>query len=553
MIDASRASGASLMVAHCWRFRDEVIALRDRIAAGELGEVVKTRGYGVHAGWGPAGLVHAIRRSPGGGALVDMGVHAIDTARFLLGDPAAGTRLRRDRHAVRAGPLHGGRRRHPADRLVATGRTAIVESGWWQPHLGGLEADTEVYGTRRLRAHLAAGGAAARTTSTARSRCTRRRCAEFLARDRRGPCSRGPAGEDGRVVMEVVERPTPRAPRRTRRDRGPRRRRGRPQDLRHRRRRDRSACSASAWAARRTGRSPASRARARPSRRRPMQRSAPPASAAASSTPRCSAWPASTGPRTLGLLDGVIGPLGFGGPHRIVNDAFVALRAGTTQPWGVVVISGTGTVAAGRNPAGDEFRTIGEGRVFGDFGSEFDVSELAVRAVADAYTGRGPSTMLTELICDAGRGRHGIDVARAPQPAGHAAAVARGREHGAAGARGDGARGPRGPHDPRADRLARSATRPAWWRRASRCGTWSSKSCCAGNLFRTPNRYLMDQLELGVRRTAPRARPEVLNTPPVVGAGLMALELAGPTIGAGAAPRLAGAAANHFWGAGEDA
>ena len=76
---------------------------------------------------------------------------------------------------------------------------------------------------------------------------------------------------------------------------------------------------------------------------------------------------------------------------------------------------------------------------------------------------------------------------------------------------------------------------------------------CAGNLFRTPNRYLMDQLELGVRRTAPRARPEVLNTPPVVGAGLMALELAGPTIGAGASPRLASAAANHFWGAGQDA
>ena len=25
--------------------------------------------------------------------------------------------------------------------------TSIVESGWWQPHLAGMEADTEVYGT----------------------------------------------------------------------------------------------------------------------------------------------------------------------------------------------------------------------------------------------------------------------------------------------------------------------------------------------------------------------------------------------------------------------
>jgi len=86
MIEASRGSGASLMVAHCWRFRDEVVALRDRIAAGELGEVVKTRGYGVHANWGPSGWFTQ-RDLAGGGALVDMGVHAIDTARFLLGEP----------------------------------------------------------------------------------------------------------------------------------------------------------------------------------------------------------------------------------------------------------------------------------------------------------------------------------------------------------------------------------------------------------------------------------------------------------------------------------
>jgi N-acetylglucosamine kinase-like BadF-type ATPase len=61
-----------------------------------------------------------------------------------------------------------------------------------------------------------------------------------------------------------------------------------------------------------------------------------------------------------------------------LNDSFVALRAGTVQPWGVVIVAGTGTVAAGRNPAGDEFRTMGEGAIFGDFGDEFDVSELAV-------------------------------------------------------------------------------------------------------------------------------------------------------------------------------
>ena len=84
---AAAASGRRLMVAHCWRFHDDVRALRARIAGGELGEITKTRGYGVHAGWGPSGWFTDLELA-GGGALLDMGVHAIDTVRFLLGDPA---------------------------------------------------------------------------------------------------------------------------------------------------------------------------------------------------------------------------------------------------------------------------------------------------------------------------------------------------------------------------------------------------------------------------------------------------------------------------------
>jgi predicted dehydrogenase len=201
MIEASRSSGASLMVAHCWRFRGEVIALRDRIAAGELGEIVKTRGYGVHAGWGPSGWFTDPGLA-GGGALVDMGVHAIDTARFLLGDPdpgpvcaAIGTRYADGRYTV------------DDDGIVlirwANGTNSLVESGWWQPHLGGLEADTEVYGT---------GGYARvwppEEPSEDYEHCTQpmysAQVAEFLDAVGEGRAPR-PSGEDGRVVMRVVE------------------------------------------------------------------------------------------------------------------------------------------------------------------------------------------------------------------------------------------------------------------------------------------------------------------------------------------------------------
>ena len=199
MIAASRTSGASLMVAHCWRFRREVIALRDRITAGELGEVVKTRGYGVHANWGPSGWFTDPMLA-GGGALVDMGVHAIDTARFLLGDPEPG------RVCATISTRYGDYAVDDEAILLiswAQGTNSIVESGWWHPHKEGMEADTEVYGTRGY-----ARVFPREEPSEEYEHCTQpmytAQVAEFL-----GAITEGreptPSGEDGRVVMRVVE------------------------------------------------------------------------------------------------------------------------------------------------------------------------------------------------------------------------------------------------------------------------------------------------------------------------------------------------------------
>ena len=201
MIEAGLATGASLMVAHCWRFRDEVIAMRDRISAGELGEIVKTRGYGVHANWGPSGWFTE-QSLAGGGALVDMGVHAIDTARFLLGDPdpervcaVVGTRYADGRYEVD----------DDAILLIpwSNGTNSVVESGWWQPHLGGLEADTEVYGTRGY-----ARIWPPEPPSDDYEHCTQpmysAQVKEFLDAIGSGR-QPAPSGEDGRVVMRIVE------------------------------------------------------------------------------------------------------------------------------------------------------------------------------------------------------------------------------------------------------------------------------------------------------------------------------------------------------------
>jgi predicted dehydrogenase len=202
MVAASRASGASLMVAHCWRFREEVIALRDTIAIGGLGEIVKTRGYGGHAGWGPAGWFTDPDLA-GGGALPDMGVHAIDTARFLLGDPAPtrvcaaiGTRYSDGRYTV------------DDDGVLligwSNGTNSLVECGWWQPHLGGLEADTEVYGTggyRRIWPPEALPEGVEHCTQPMYTAQVR----EFLDSIAEGR-EPHPTGEDGRIVVQVVVR-----------------------------------------------------------------------------------------------------------------------------------------------------------------------------------------------------------------------------------------------------------------------------------------------------------------------------------------------------------
>ncbi len=200
MIAASREGDAFLMVAHCWRFRDEVRAMRARIAAGELGEIVKTHGYGVHAGWGPSGWFTDPELA-GGGALVDMGVHAIDTARFLLGDPAPG------RVCATIGTRYAeGRYTVDDDGVVMiawdNGTNSVVESGWWHPHMGGLEADTEVYGTKGYARIWPRGGSVGRLRAL-HAADVQRAGGGVPGRDRRrtpaAPVRRGrPRGDAGR-------------------------------------------------------------------------------------------------------------------------------------------------------------------------------------------------------------------------------------------------------------------------------------------------------------------------------------------------------------------
>jgi len=84
----------------------------------------------------------------------------------------------------------------------------------------------------------------------------------------------------------------------------------------------------------------------------------------------------------------------------VVNDALVALVAGVGDEPGVVIISGTGSIAYGRNRDNAAARSGGWGHVLGDEGSGYWIGRRAVRAVARAADGRGPATALVARVLE---------------------------------------------------------------------------------------------------------------------------------------------------------
>ena len=133
---------ALLMVAHCWRFDPEVLWLKEQ--SSKLGKIIRTKGIGVHTHWGPSGWFTK-KEFAGGGAIADMGIHALDTARFLLGDPKPVAVY------AKIGTYYKDFNVDDTGVVIVewdNGATSYFESGWWQPHADGPEAATQLYGTQ---------------------------------------------------------------------------------------------------------------------------------------------------------------------------------------------------------------------------------------------------------------------------------------------------------------------------------------------------------------------------------------------------------------------
>jgi predicted dehydrogenase len=88
MISAAHQAGVVLQVAHNLRYVPAVLAARDVVRSGRLGNIVGLRAAFGHAGpqvWARDASWFFDRARSGGGALIDMGIHIIDVVNFVTG------------------------------------------------------------------------------------------------------------------------------------------------------------------------------------------------------------------------------------------------------------------------------------------------------------------------------------------------------------------------------------------------------------------------------------------------------------------------------------
>lgn len=88
----------------------------------------------------------------------------------------------------------------------------------------------------------------------------------------------------------------------------------------------------------------------------------------------------------------------LGGGFSVYNDSLVALRAGTKDGVGVVLIAGTGSNCFGQTATGKTAKSGGLDNVLSDEGSGYDIGIRSLQAVVQNLDGRGEDTALVQAI-----------------------------------------------------------------------------------------------------------------------------------------------------------
>ncbi len=98
---------------------------------------------------------------------------------------------------------------------------------------------------------------------------------------------------------------------------------------------------------------------------------------------------------------GAIAQLHLKSPVDAVNDTLIGLLAGSSEGWGVAVVSGTGSNARGWDRLRQrEGMVTSAGLVLGEGAGSHEMVSKAVQAVSHEWTRRGPATQLTPAFIE---------------------------------------------------------------------------------------------------------------------------------------------------------
>jgi len=218
-----------------------------------------------------------------------------------------------------------------------------------------------------------------------------------------------------------------------------------------------------------------------------------------------------------------------GAPAVLDNDLFALLRAGTLSPDAVAVVCGTGINAIGVRADGATSRFPAIGDISGDWGGGAHIGNRALWHAARADDGRGPATALVDAVPAA----LGLRTVREVTEAIHFGRLDPGVVNRLCPVLFDVAAA--------GDRVALSVVE----RQAEEIVLLATVSLrrlglladpvpivLGGGVLAARHPVLEDRLVAGIHALAPRAVPTWVTAPPVLGAGLAALESVGATAAA---------------------
>jgi N-acetylglucosamine kinase-like BadF-type ATPase len=227
-------------------------------------------------------------------------------------------------------------------------------------------------------------------------------------------------------------------------------------------------------------------------------------------------------PIEVDVLMKAVGEAGWAREHRVDNDLFAVLRAGTAAPNAVTVICGAGINCLGRTADGRVARFSALGEISGDWGGGGHLARLALWHAARGEDGRGPATALIPAVAahfgvstieDVSAGLHlgDLDPERISDLCPVLFAVA---------AAGDAVA------QRVIDRQAREVVSLAT-AAAGRLDLLDKEHSVVlgGSVLTARHPLLHDAVVAGLRAAAPRTTIEIATDPPVAGAALLALDL----------------------------